>query len=137
MTDPLTPDPRSVGEEILLIEAPIAPPDLLRIVGPDQKLMVRIHGDPWVVEYGENVTLDDAATTFWTAIVEWGDNLLKEARTRADAEHSALLAAEARIAAVRELHNAVGLGAPCRSCRPYTPYPCPTIQALTEGGSDD
>ena len=83
------PDPRSVGEEILLIEAPIAPPDLLRIVGPDQKLMVRIHGDPWVVEYGENVTLDDAATTFWTAIVEWGDNLLKEARAERDAEHSA------------------------------------------------
>ena len=57
--------------------------------------------------------------------------------TQADAEHSALLAAEARIAAVRELHNAVGLGAPCRSCRPYTPYPCPTIQALTEGDTDD
>ena len=89
---------------------------------------------------------------------------------QADAEHSALLAAEARlaeleaapdghlyltrasdaearIAAVRELHARMDDGT-CGVCNdywyngsrpmPFHPkHPCPTIQALTEGGSDD
>ena len=59
---------------------------------------------------------------------------LTEALDRLDATLDQLDAAEARLAAVRELHRPVGRFGYCATCA-YAIYPCPTIRAL-DGRAD-